>query len=491
MSTVISNNKLILKNPITNNTIGEINICDEKSFIEIEANATTYNDWRELSINNRSKLINKFRKSILSNKNKLLEILINETGKKEFDAFTELFTILEHLKETTKIAKKSLRRSRRNVGLLKNKKAYVQYEALGTIGIISPWNYPLVTPITAAVEALIAGNNVILKPSEHTSLVIQFLKNMWDSEIGYKYAFQIIYGAGDVGQMLVRSLKNDLICFTGSTKVGKKIAKECAENLKPIILELGGKDPMIILKDANQRRALEAALFGGLSNAGQACISIEKIYIEDDIFNEFTEKISNKVRNMSAGNNPEDSIGCIITPENYDKINSQLTELDESTKIIKGKSIDSKFYIPPTLIINPPLKSKVINEETFGPIIVIKSFNNDMNLIDEIHQTGYGLSGSIFGKDKKRISNIVKKIKTGNMSINDVFSHYGIASLPFGGEGISGIGRLHGKEGLRSFCRTKSIVESKIKIFDDPWWFNRTKTIENILKKAITFIYKW
>jgi len=491
MSAIIKNNKLILTNPITNKNIGEIALCNESSFSKIEENANKYNDWKELHLNDRSKLISKFRKSILHNKDKILEILINETGKKEFDAFTELFTTLEHLKGITKIAKKSLKKSRRNPGLLKNKKAYVQYEALGTIGVISPWNYSLVTPITTISEALLAGNNVILKPSEHTSLIIQFLKIIWDQEINYNNAFQVIYGDGSIGEMLVKSTKNDMICFTGSTIVGKNIAKECAKTLKPVILELGGKDPMIILKDANQRRALEAVLFGGLSNAGQACISVEQVYVEDDIFNDFTNKISNRIKSMSAGDNFDDTIGCIITPENYDKINLQLAELGQSVKVVKGKSINDKFYISPTLVIEPPENSKIINEETFGPVIVMKSFNNDNHLIKQIHQTGYGLSGSIFGKDKKRINQIVKQIKTGNMSINDVFSHYGIASLPFGGEGISGIGRLHGKEGLRSFCRVKSIVESKYKFIDDPWWFNRTKTKEKLLKKIISFVYRW
>ena len=181
-----------------------------------------------------------------------------------------------------------------------------------------------VIPTTTVSEALIAGNNVILKPSEHTPLIMQFLKDLWDQEIGYKEAFQIIHGPGNVGQMLVESEKVDVICFTGSTAVGKKIAKQCAETLKPVILELGGKDPMIILKDANQRRAIESALFGGLSNAGQACISIEQIYIEDDIFDDYTKKISDKIEKMSAWDDIEDSIGSIITPQNYAKINVRL-----------------------------------------------------------------------------------------------------------------------------------------------------------------------
>ena len=491
MSAIIDNNKLISTNPITGEKNGELNICDEPSFSIVEETANTYNEWRKLNLNQRCQIINKFRKVILDNKDEIQKILINETGKKDFDTFTEIFTTLEHLREITKIAKKNLKRTSRNTGLLKNKKAYVQYDPLGVIGIISPWNYPLVIPTTIISEALLAGNNVILKPSEHTSLIIKFLKKIWDEKIGYKNAFQVIYGAGNVGQMLVESDKNDLICFTGSTAVGKKIAKLCAENLKPVILELGGKDPMIILKDANQRRALESALFGGLSNAGQACISVEQIFIESEIFDEFTNQISDRIKNMKAGNDKDDDIGCIITPENYKKINFHLTELDKNTKIIKGNNENNKFYIAPTIVINPAEDSKIVNEETFGPIILLRSFNDDIDLIKKINKTGYGLSASIFGENKKRINQIIEKIKTGNMSINDVFSHYGIASLPFGGEGISGIGRVHGKEGLRSFCRTKSIVESKYKFIDDPWWFNRTQKIENLLKKFITFFYKW
>ena len=292
MSAVIEYNKLILVNPITNKNIGELDVCDQNSFAIIENNALQFTKWNNLNIKERCHHIKQFQKAILNNKDHIQQILINETGKKEFDAFIELFTTLEHLKGITKIAKKYLRKSVRSTGILKNKKAYVQYEPLGVVGIISPWNYPLATPMTAVSEALIAGNNVILKPSEHTPLVIQFLKELWDQNIGYKNAFQVIHGSGDVGEMLVKSNNNDLICFTGSTAVGKTIAEECAKNLKPTILELGGKGPMIILKDANQRRALEAALFGGLMNAGQSCISVENIYVEEVIFDEFSKKIS-------------------------------------------------------------------------------------------------------------------------------------------------------------------------------------------------------
>ena len=490
MTSKINNNRIIITNPITNEEVGILELCTPSKFENIINIAKEYNDWSDLNIHQRCKQINKFRKAILKNRIELQSVLISETGKKNFDAFTELFTTLEHLRGITKIARKSLKKNKRNPGILKNKKAHVQYEPLGVAGIISPWNYPLVTPTTTISEALITGNNVILKPSEHTPLIMQYLKKLWDDNTNYKNAFQVIHGGADVGQMLIKSNNVDIICFTGSTAVGKKIAKQCSETLKPIILELGGKDPMIVLKDANQRRAVEAAIFGGLNNAGQACISIEQIFIEHQIFNEFTNKISKKIEQLRAGDTDNDLIGAIITPENCTKINEHLSELTDKTKIVMGQKQDHNMFIAPTIVIDPPPDSRIVNEETFGPVILIRPFNNETDLLEKIHKTGYGLSGSIFGKDKKRINKIIKKIKIGTISINDVFSHYGITSLPFGGEGNSGIGRLHGKEGLRSFCRVKSIVESKYHLIDDPWWFNRTKKIETALKKIISFLYR-
>ena len=227
-----------------------------------------YEDWRYLSLRKRCIYINKLRKVILKNKNELKDIIQKETGKKDFDILVELFGFLEHLKEISKIAKKSLKPSRRNAGIMKLKKAYVLYEPMGIAGIIAPWNYPLATPITSSVEALLAGNNVILKPSEHTPLTSLYIKKLWDEHIGFNQAFNIVLGAGDIGEILVESAKVDVICFTGSSRVGKIIAQKCASLLKPVILELGGKDPMVVLKDANINRTIESALFAGFSNAG-------------------------------------------------------------------------------------------------------------------------------------------------------------------------------------------------------------------------------
>ena len=285
MSAYIENNTLSVLNPITKETIDSFSISSKEDINKAISNGKNDKIWRNLSLSKRCYNINKLRKALVKNKDLIHKTLKAETGKPDFDILIEIFTTLEHLKEISKIAKKALKPSSRNSGLMKIKKAYVKYEPLGIAGVISPWNYPLATPITSSIEALLAGNSVILKPSEHTPLTMLNIKKLWDKHIGFNDAFNIIIGGPEVGKQLVVSDKTDLICFTGSSRVGRNIAEICGKMLKPVILELGGKDPMIILKEANLDRAVDAALFGGLSNAGQTCISTEEVYIEDEIFN--------------------------------------------------------------------------------------------------------------------------------------------------------------------------------------------------------------
>ena len=488
MSAKFENNNLIVLNPLTREEEKIIPLSDKEDINKIILDSSLDDSWSLLSVNKRSSLISKFRKAIVKNKIEIQKTIKSETGKVDFDISIELFTSMEHLKRITGIAKKALRIQRRNSGLMKTKKAYVKYEPLGIAGIISPWNYPLATPLIASVEALLAGNNVVLKPSEHTPLTSLLLKKIWDDYIGYKNAFQIVIGAGSAGEHIVKDAKIDIVCFTGSTLVGKIIAKQCAETLKPCILELGGKDPMIILNDANINRAIESAIFGGLSNAGQTCISTEEIFVEDGLYEEFVAKISNRIKDVKSGEYAD--YGTMIVSETADKVNRHINEVKDSCKIIEGKTEDRNLFIPPTLVLEPDENSLMVNEETFGPVLSVRKFSNEEELIKKIHKTGYGLSSSIFGRNKRKIDNIVKKLKIGTVSINDVLTHYGIASIPFGGEGLSGIGRMHGKEGLRSFSRTKSIVVNRFNFISEIWWIGRSSKIESLLNKAISLLFK-
>ena len=490
MAAIFEENILIIKNPVSNAEISRIDITNSKEFEILSDEVVQYKDWSLLSVKKRCSYISLLRKAIVKHQSELESIIKSETGKNDFDIFIEVFTMLEHLKQMPKIARSALKSSHRNTGIMKSKKAYVLYEPLGVAGIIAPWNYPLATPIGSSMQALISGNNVILKPSEHTPLTSMYIKDLWDKYVGFNKAFNIINGGGDVGRMIVESSSIDVLCFTGSTKVGKMIAKQCAESLKPIILELGGKDPLIILKDADINRTVEAVLFGGLGNAGQTCISVEEVFIESEVFDQYVTCLSDKIRKLSSGDDSSSQIGSMIVGENFNKVMAHINDIDDKSKIISGEASSKGMFIAPTLIVDPVDTSRVVNEETFGPIISLRPFIDELDLITKVHKTGYGLAGSIFGRDKKRIKKIISQLKIGNVSVNDVMTHYGIASLPFGGEGQSGLGRLHGREGLRSLSRTKSIVENRFSFIKDPWWFSRPKFVENILKKAVKLLYR-
>jgi len=489
MSVRIKENEIIVLNPSSLEEVGRLNKTKIEDFNSVVLVAKKYKGWSDLSLKKRCNIINSFRKIIARNEKEVKRILKDETGKKNFDVFVEFFTVLEHMKEITKIARHALKNQSRNSGLLKNKKSYVQYEPYGIAGIISPWNYPLATPIGIVTEALLAGNNVILKPSEYTPMTPWFIKKLWDNHTKFPEAFQIVNGDAQVGNMIVESSDIDVISFTGSTAIGKLIAEKCSKTLKPNILELGGKDPMIILKDANINRAVESALFGGLSNCGQTCISTEEVFVEDSIFDTFVEKISTRIKDIKTGESLSSDLGPMIMSANGQKVLDHLKEVEDKCAIIKGDSDSSSMFIPPSIVIEPPEDARIVNEETFGPVLSIRKFNSDQDLFSKIHKTGFGLSSSIFGKNKNRISFIVKNIKSGNVSINDVMSHYGIASLPFGGEGLSGVGKIHGKEGLRSLCRTKSIVVNRFNFIGEPWWFGRQKFVEKILEKVVNYLY--
>ena len=487
MSGVIQDNFLRVLNPISGKEISSIEVSSQEYIDDILEKSQLYTIWENLNLDKRCDIINKFRKIIVSNRDSIEKILKSETEKTDNDIFIEMLTSLEHLKEIVKIARDGLKKERRNAGIMKLKKAFVKYEPIGVVGIISPWNYPIATPLSACVEALLAGNNVVLKPSEHTPLTISHIKELWDKYIGFNDAFNIIIGGPEVGNQLVVSDKTDLICFTGSSRVGRSIAEVCGKMLKPVILELGGKDPMIILEDADIDRSVDAAIWGGLSNAGQTCISVERIFAHEKVYPEVVEKLKREIQTLSSGKG-ETPIGAISVDVSLEKIRDQVSEAKNNSDVFEGNADEGRF-IPPCLVVNPPFEAKILQEETFGPVMTIHPFQTDNDAIELANKTGYGLSASIFGKSKKRIAYISRRVNAGAVAINDVLTHYGIADLPFGGKGISGMGKVHGKEGLRAFSYQKSYMSNWISFKSEFWWYKRSKKFAQVLRKWIKWQY--
>ena len=484
MSVRISNNTMEVFNPATGEDLTKIPMISLQELDTILKNSKTGTEkYNYSSFFRRQKLMTQFRKGIVKRMDEFVDTICSETGKKPDEGLMEVFISLEHIKQSSHHLYEALGKRSRRSGILKTRKAWVEYEPLGVAGIISPWNYPLILAVSPLVEALLAGNTVVLKPSEHTPLTTQLLKRVWDESTERTDLFQPVYGTGEVGSALVNSLQTDVICFTGSTAIGRKIAEACAPLFKPVILELGGKDPMIILEDADINRTVDAAIWGGLSNAGQTCISVERIFAHEKIYPEIVDKLKREIQTLSSGKG-ETPIGAISVDASLDKIREQVSDAKNNSDVFEGNADEGRF-IPPCLVVNPPFEAKILQEETFGPVMTIHPFQSDNDAIELANKTGYGLSASIFGKNKKQINYISRRINAGVVSINDVITHYGISDLPFGGKGLSGIGKVHGKEGLRAFSHQKSYMSNRISFKAEFWWYKRSNKFAQVLHKLI------
>ncbi len=489
MSCRLQKNHIEVFNPATGKEIETIQITPFEDVETILEKAKQHTQWGALSVKERGKVIKKFQTVVTQEMDNFIDIICAETGKKSSEGLLEIFTSLEHIKESIKIARRTLKKEKRRVGLMKTKKAWVQYEPMGVAGIISPWNYPLILTLTPVVEALLAGNTVVLKPSEQTPLTTVLLKKVWDDSTNMPDVFQVVYGGGDVGNQLVVSDNTDIICFTGSTVIGRKIAEACAPLFKPVILELGGKDPLIVLEDANIERTVNAVLWGGFSNAGQTCTSVERVFVHACIFDSFLDQLSHKIKEIKSGSDVNSQVGAISVEAGISKINDQISAVKNLCTIIEGESEDNTWFIPPTIVVNPPLDADISKEETFGPVLTITSFTSDEDVIEKANNTGYGLSASVFGKNTSHLHSIVNKLRAGSIAINDVMTQYGIADLPFGGIGLSGLGRVHGPEGLKAFSHLKSVMDTRISQKSEIWWFEKRQKAEKWLKIAIKRLF--
>ncbi len=451
-------------------------------------------EWARLRLTARSRKIRHVRKKLVAHMDELSKLIAAESGKTKWDGFIEVFTTVEHMRHVGRHGPQHLRTDVRSPGIFQNKKCYVNYIPHGVVGVISPWNYPLILTAAPVVEALMAGNAVVLKPSELTPLTGKFMTELFHEAGIPENVLQTVYGYSEVGAAIVDSPKTDMICFTGSVEVGRKIGVACAEKLKPVVLELGGKDPMIILEDANLERAAGAAVWGGFSNCGQTCISTERIFVVEKIANEFIELVKAKTEELSTGpNKMEDEIGALITEIQHEKVMAHINQAVASgADVVSGGgnlSALGGYFIKPTVLEVKGDQADIMQKETFGPEICIMRVKDEAEAVEKANASGYGLSASVFTKNKKRGQKIARQIRAGSVCINDVMTNYITADLPFGGVGISGIGRVHGPEGLKSFCQTQAILVDRFGLKKEPWWYPMNKKIQSVFRGFTKVFY--
>jgi acyl-CoA reductase-like NAD-dependent aldehyde dehydrogenase len=414
-------------------------------------------EWGALSFAERRAELTRFRRALADATDELVDVIHRENGKPRLDAVTEVSMALSHLAHAAARAEKALETKKVPSGLLANFRATIRYEALGVIGVIGPWNYPIFTPMGSIAYALAAGNAVVFKPSEFTPLVGKMLGDLAARSISIPNVLQVITGAGPTGGALARS-RVDKIAFTGSVATGRRVMAAASERLTPVLMELGGKDAMIVAEDADVDKAAEAAVYGALTNCGQACISVERVYVAEPIFQRFVDKVVAEVKNVKVGGD-DGHIGAMTTAQQVEIVRDHLKDAvaKGATILCGGPDAISGHFIQPTVLVDVTADMKIMKDETFGPVLPIMKVASSEEAVRLANSTSFGLGSSVFGK--RGVRELANRVKAGMTSINSVMAFAAIPSLPFGGVGDSGFGRIHGDEGLREFTRIKATAE--------------------------------
>jgi len=440
-----------------------------------------FGSWSETPIPERIKHLSCIRKTLIKDQDHIVELISQQTGKTYVESLmSDILPTLELISYYEENAIKILKPENRPTPMFYwNNSSSILYSPLGVVGIISPWNFPLQLSLAPAITALAAGNTIVLKPSELSPVVGEIIEHICVG--ASEELIQVIQGPGQVGQYLIKS-EPDMVFFTGGVETGKKIMQSCAEKLIPVELEMGGKDPMIVYEDADLSRAAKAAVYGAFANAGQMCVSIERLYVQQEVLDELTELIVEQTNKLRVGVGVDADIGPIINPKQMRVIDEQVSDaIGKGARNLTEYKTEGRF-MQPLILVDVNHSMKVMREETFGPVLPIQSFRDMDEAVKLANDSIYGLNASVFTKDTKKALNTANKLQTGNCYINDVVKNIGNPHLPFGGAKKSGIGMYHGPEGLRRFSQQTSVMVNKNKGIEPNWFPYSRKKYEMIQK---------
>jgi acyl-CoA reductase-like NAD-dependent aldehyde dehydrogenase len=437
-------------------------------------------EWEAIGIEGRYHWLGQLRDWILDNTERISDTMQAETGKVRADVSLDLGYVADLInfygsKAADYIGDEAVRP---HSPLLAAKKLVIQYRPFPVVGVISPWNFPLAMALGDSIPALQAGAAVVVKPSEFTPLSLLEVIKAWKEEIGAPDVFDCVLGTGEAGGELVDNV--DYVQFTGSDRTGRKVMARAAETLTPVSLELGGKDPMIVLDDADVDRAANAAAWGGMVNSGQLCISVERIYVEEPVYDEFVAKLTAQVKSLrqgADGRKPEKDVGAMTSPNQTAIVEDQVDDALASgaRALTGGKKVDGPGdYYEPTVLVDVDHSMKVMRDETFGPVVGVMKVRDSEEALRLANDTRYGLAASVFG-EKERAEKIARRIEAGSVNVNDVITNMAAMGVPMGGWKQSGIGFRHGEYGIKKYCRAESIVVTRFGGKREPNWYPYTK----------------
>jgi aldehyde dehydrogenase (NAD+) len=475
-------------NPATGELIGHVPVM---SAAEVDAAVARARiaaaTWSTRSFAARTEELVAFRKAMAAAADDIADLLHRENGKPLAEALVEVMMALGHVQHAAAIAQKALQPHKVSSGVLANFRATISYHPLGVVGVIGPWNYPLNTPMGSIAYALAAGNAVVWKPSELTPLVALEIEKIAKKSFALPDLLQVVTGAGATGAALAKAAV-DKIAFTGSAATGKRVMMAAAERLTPVLLELGGKDAMIVDDDADLEKAAEAAVYGALTNAGQACVSVERVYVAEAVHDKFVAEVVKQVRELKVGGDDGD-LGAMTSPQQVTIVRDHLEDaVAKGAKVLTGgPDAITGQYIQPTVLTGVDHRMKVMTDETFGPVLPIAKVHSIDEAVQLANDSKYGLGSSVFAGKARRA--IADKVRAGMTSINSVMAFAGIPSLPFGGVGDSGFGRIHGEYGIREFTRIKSTAEQSFSLPMNMMSFRQPKDQVKRLRGMIKQLY--
>ncbi|MEU8262437.1 aldehyde dehydrogenase family protein [Micromonospora sp. NPDC048999] len=486
---LIEDGRLASTSPASGGAVGRVPVATEAAVRAAVERARTAGDWwAGLGFTGRRERLLRWRSRIAHRMEELAELAHAEGGKPVGDAVVEILTALEHIDWAARNARRVLgpRRVRSRL-ILAEFTGHLEYQPYGVIGVIGPWNYPVFTPIGSAAYALAAGNAVVFKPSEYTPVVGQWLVDRFAEVVPEQPVLTTVHGLGDVGAALCRSGVAK-VAFTGSTATAKKVMAACAESLTPVLLEAGGKDAMIVDADADLDAAAEACVWGALTNAGQTCIGIERVYAVDQVFDAFVDRVVTKAGRLTVGPDGAD-IGPITMPSQLDVIRRHIDDAVArgGRAVLGGPDAVQPPYVHPTVLVDVPEDSAAVREETFGPTLTVTRVRDVDEAVERTNALPYGLGGAVFGR--KRAVAVARRLRSGMASVNSTLTFAGMSTLPFGGVGDSGFGRVHGEDGLREFGRAKAVTRRRARSLLPSMTFERTPGDVARLVKVAKLLY--
>jgi len=479
-------------NPATGEPLGEVpDMTAEHVHAAITRARTAQREWARVPLETRCRRVARFAEVLMSRADEVIDILTREAGKTRLEALgMEVVVVADLVRYFCKHAPEMLAPEPVPLHLLKHRGSYLHFVPRGVIGVIAPWNFPFSIPLGETMMSVIAGNGVVLKPSEVTPLIALKAKELFEASDLPPDLFQVVTGRGPAGAALIDG-GIDYCVFTGSVNTGKKVAAACGERLIGCTLELGGKAPALVCGDADLDRAAQAITWGGFANAGQVCASVERVYAVDSIHDALVEKIAKQARELRQGDasaSQDIDMGAMSWDQQVNNVERLVNAaVSAGAKVEAGgkRRAGKGMFFEPTVLSNCTQDMDVMRKEIFGPVIPIMRVQNEEEAVRLANDSHLGLLAYVFTKDRERGKRLAERIEAGTVMVNDVLNTFACPETPWGGVKQSGIGRTHSMHGLRDLCETRHVNYDRVAFGREVWWYPyREGTFKALLRGA-------